>query len=115
MRPRSFQDQMVMCLDFYPEAGGWLSSECLSLLVISCKTSSFTKTTGARIDLAHHDNLPKKAFEETLMLDAAVQKAMSMTSEDDTLIIVTADHAHVFTAGGYTQRGNPILGMLCLN
>ena len=25
---------MVMCFDFYPEAGGWLSSECLSLLVL---------------------------------------------------------------------------------
>ena len=24
---------MVMCFDFYLEAGGWLSSECLSLLV----------------------------------------------------------------------------------
>ena len=24
---------MVMCFNFYPEAGGWLSSECLSLLV----------------------------------------------------------------------------------
>ena len=23
-----------MCFDFYPEAGGWLSSECLSLLVL---------------------------------------------------------------------------------
>ena len=24
---------MVMCFDFYPAAGGWLSEECLSLLV----------------------------------------------------------------------------------
>ena len=24
---------MVMCFDFYPEAGGWLASECLLLLV----------------------------------------------------------------------------------
>ena len=23
---------MIMCFDFYPEAGGWLSSECLSYL-----------------------------------------------------------------------------------
>ena len=32
LRSRSFWNQMVMCFNFYPEAGGWLSSECLSYL-----------------------------------------------------------------------------------
>ena len=32
-RSRSFQNQMVMCFDFYPKAGGWLSFECFSSLV----------------------------------------------------------------------------------
>lgn len=35
-----------------------------------------------------------------------------MTSEDDTLIIATADHSHVFTMGGYSDRGNDIFGKL---
>ena len=35
LRSRSFWNQMVVCFDFYPEAGGWLSSECLSYLLLS--------------------------------------------------------------------------------
>ena len=33
MRSRSFWNQMAMCFDFYLGAGGWLSSQCLSLLL----------------------------------------------------------------------------------
>ena len=34
LRSRSFWNQMVMCFEFYPQAGGWLSSECLFFLLI---------------------------------------------------------------------------------
>ena len=48
---------------------------------------------------------------DTQQLSAAVLAAVQRTSPKDTLIIVTADHSHVFTIGGYPQRGNPILGL----
>jgi alkaline phosphatase len=63
-----------------------------------------------RIDHAHHSTKAQKALIETIAMDAAVATAVDMTSEDSTLIVVTADHAHVMNINGYPQRGNPILG-----
>jgi len=63
-----------------------------------------------RIDHAHHINNPKRALLDTIELAAAVKIAFEMTDPEETLIIVTADHSHVFTMAGYPARGNPILG-----
>lgn len=63
-----------------------------------------------RIDHGHHDGIAKLALTETIMFDRAIQRASDLTSESDTLTVVTADHSHVFTFGGNTPRGNPIFG-----
>ena len=47
---------------------------------------------------------------DTVEFMSAIQKATDLTDEEDTLIVVTADHSHVYTMGGYNLRGNPILG-----
>lgn len=79
--------------------------QILFLVSILCR---FIK--GARIDHAHHDNTARKALEETISMEQAVIKALELTNQDETLIIVTGDHSHVFTVGGYPYRGNDILG-----
>lgn len=71
----------------------------------------FLMVEGGRIDHAHHAGSAYHALHDTLALDAAVRVADEMTSQQDTLIVVTADHGHVMTMGGYARRGNPILGL----
>jgi alkaline phosphatase len=65
---------------------------------------------GARIDHAHHEGNAFHALDETIALSEAVAVANALTSADDTLVLVTADHAHTMAFVGYPMRGNPILG-----
>ncbi|MCL1048823.1 alkaline phosphatase [Shewanella abyssi] len=65
-----------------------------------------------RIDHAHHAGNAARALHDTIAMSEAVRVAMEKTSEKDTLLIVTADHSHVFTIAGYPTRGNPILGLV---
>lgn len=67
---------------------------------------------GGRIDHAHHLTNAYRALDETVEFAKAVAVARDKVSTDDTLILVTADHGHVFTIAGYPPRGNAILGRL---
>ncbi|XP_049865249.1 membrane-bound alkaline phosphatase-like [Pectinophora gossypiella] len=69
----------------------------------------FLFVEGGRIDHGHHENWARLALDETLEFDLAIEKAVEMVG-DDTLIVVTADHAHVMAVNGYTKRGGDILG-----
>ncbi|WP_199609823.1 alkaline phosphatase [Flocculibacter collagenilyticus] len=70
----------------------------------------FLMVESGRIDHGHHAGSAYNALTDTIELAKAVEKAYSMTNPEETLIIVTADHGHVFTIAGYPKRGNPILG-----
>ncbi|ALC47777.1 CG10827 [Drosophila busckii] len=65
---------------------------------------------GGRIDQAHHENQARMALDETIEFSKAIQAARELTSESDTLIVVTADHSHAFSYGGYGYRGNDVFG-----
>lgn len=70
----------------------------------------FLMVEAGRIDHGHHAGSAYSALTDTIELSEAIQAAMDATNSEDTLIIVTADHGHVFTIAGYPKRGNPILG-----
>lgn len=71
----------------------------------------FLFVEGGMIDQAHHYNYAKHSLDETAELSKAVEAARQMTDESDTLIVVTADHSHVFTYNGYPDRGSDIFGV----
>ncbi|KAH8401654.1 hypothetical protein KR009_007173 [Drosophila setifemur] len=71
----------------------------------------FLFVEGARIDMAHHDTYARRSLEDTAEFARAVQRARELTSEDDTLIVVTADHAHVMSINGYPFRDQEIFGL----
>ncbi|MGH0144688.1 UNVERIFIED_CONTAM: hypothetical protein FKN15_036172 [Acipenser sinensis] len=70
----------------------------------------FLLVEGGKIDQGHHASRAAMALHETVMLDETVERALELTTEEDTLTIVTADHSHSFTFNGFPFRGNPILG-----
>jgi len=75
----------------------------------------FLQVEAGRIDHAHHEGNAQRALLDAIALSNAVQRAYEMTDPNETLIIVTADHSHVFTIAGYPTRGNPILGKVVNN
>ncbi|XP_059227000.1 alkaline phosphatase [Stomoxys calcitrans] len=71
----------------------------------------FLFVEGGRIDHAHHETKAKKALDETVQFDAAIQQAYELTSPEDTLIVISADHGHTMTINGYPLLGNSITGV----
>ncbi|MBA6293961.1 alkaline phosphatase [Colwellia sp. MB3u-70] len=70
----------------------------------------FLMVEAGRIDHGHHAGSAHGALTDAIAFADAVQAAVDATDPEETLIIVTADHSHVFTMAGYPKRGNPILG-----
>ncbi len=67
---------------------------------------------GGRIDHAHHATNAFRALDETVEFARAVEEVMKLIDPKTTLVLVTADHSHVFTMAGYPPRGNEINGFM---
>lgn len=64
-----------------------------------------------RIDHGHHAGNASRALQDTIALSDAVKATLEKVNPEETLVIVTADHSHVFGIAGYPNRNNPILGV----
>jgi alkaline phosphatase len=92
-----------------------MTDKALKLLLKDPK-GFFLHVEGGRIDHAHHAGNARRALLETIEFSNAIRRTVEVLQAagqlDNTLIIVTADHSHTFTIGGYPARGNPILGLV---
>ena len=66
---------------------------------------------GGKIDHGHHDTEPIRALYDFKDLDESIGKARELVNLDETLVMVSADHSHVFTIGGYGRRGANLFGV----
>lgn len=75
----------------------------------------FLMVESGRIDHAHHATNAYRALTDTIEFARAIETAVAKVDLSKTLILVTADHGHVFTIAGYPTRGNDILGKVIPN
>jgi len=68
----------------------------------------FLMVEGGKIDHAHHSSHATRALSETIGMERAVQAAHEMLGDEENLFIVTADHGHTMSIGGYTGRYSDI-------
>jgi len=73
----------------------------------------FLQVEAGRVDHAHHAGNLARTLHDAAAFAEAVAVADELTDDQDTLIIVTADHEHAIAFNGYCGRGSDILG-LCM-
>lgn len=56
----------------------------------------FLLVEGGKIDHAHHNTNARRALDDFVVFDDSIGKAIEMVSLDDTLVVVSADHSHVY-------------------
>lgn len=66
-----------------------------------------------RVDHGNHDGNLHRAVTDGVAFADAIARAVELTDDQETLIVVTADHSHALAYNGYCGRGSPITG-LCM-
>lgn len=80
------------------------SIELLQQATAGSDQGYFLMVESGRIDHAHHATNAFRALNDTDAFDRAIEAAVNAVDLRDTLIVVTADHSHVFTIAGYPMR-----------
>ncbi|EPX85297.1 alkaline phosphatase [Salipiger mucosus] len=71
----------------------------------------YLEIEAGRVDHANHAGNAARVVRDGVAYAEAVAMADEMTDDEDTLIIVTADHEHALALNGYCGRGSDIMGL----
>jgi alkaline phosphatase len=82
----------------------WKSVDMLEKVTKDSGQGYFLMVESGRIDHAHHDGNAWRNIIDTQEFDRAIGAAIQRVDLRKTLIVVTADHSHVFTIAGYPMR-----------
>merc|ERR1711935_328422 len=66
---------------------------------------------GGRIDHGHHANQPVRALYEFVEFEKTINQTMEVIDPEETLVLISADHSHQFTMGGYGIRASNVFGL----
>ena len=101
-------------VDKRPDDQPSLTSMTIKAIDILSKNEKgyYLMVEAGRVDHAHHEGNAYRALHEAVELSKTVAKIIETVDLSETLVLVTADHSHVFTLAGYPDRGNPILGVV---
>lgn len=97
------------------DLGGEPALELLALKAVQLLDSAgddgfFLMVEAGRIDHAHHAGNAYRALHDAEALDEAIGAVLGAVDLSETLVLVTADHSHVFTMAGYPLRPVEELG-----
>ena len=81
-----------------------MTKKAIEMLSKNTEEGFFLMVEGGRIDHAHHDVWANIALDETIAFDEAIETAFNMTNNQETLIIVTADHGHTMSFAGEVKK-----------
>ncbi|MAS45501.1 MAG: alkaline phosphatase [Rhodobacteraceae bacterium] len=98
----------------YDRTGEPSLAEMTEMAITSLSTNAngyYLEIEGGRVDHANHAGNAFRTVTDGVAFAEAVAKAIEMTDEQETLIIVTADHEHSIAFNGYCGRGTPITGL----
>jgi len=105
-------DDMVNATNDKPRLHEMASTAVKFLKAKAGDAGFFIMIEAGRIDGAHHNGQAKRALMETLAFDKAVEEVMELVDLKETLMIVTADHSHTMSIGGYVPRDMDITGAI---
>lgn len=90
-----------------------LMTETAIKVISKNENGFFLMVESGLIDAAHHQSTARLALDETVEFDKTINTSINLLRQlnmlNDTLVIVTSDHANLLSINGYPNRGNNIL------